>query len=208
MEPRNKSFRTSKQELSRPIVRDISESLWKLPPSAVDLEEAVLGAILLEKDAMINILEFLRPEHFYVEAHRLIYEAILDLFKAGEPVDMRTVVAQLRKNGKLYLIGSNGPLVIAEMTSKVSSAANISYHAKIIVEYSIKRQIIEIASQMHHDAYEDTNDVFVLLDQLERGVFEISDKNLRKKHSSMKTLMYNAVMELQNKMNHKDGLTG
>lgn len=206
----NSSFRSKDGAGNRTklLVRDISESLGKLPPQAPDLEEAVLGAILLEKDAMINILEFLRPEHFYVEANRLIYEAILDLFKKGEPVDMRTVIVQLRKNGKLDLIDGNGAFRVAEITSKVSSAANIEYHAKIIVEFAIKRNIIEIASQMHHDAYEDTQDVFVLLDSLERGVFEISDKNLRKKHASINTLINEAVIELTHKRNHKDGLTG
>jgi replicative DNA helicase len=210
MEQRSTSLRASSSagagNRAKTLVRDISESLGKLPPQAPDLEEAVLGAILLEKDALINLLEFLRPEHFYVEAHKIIYESILDLFKASEPIDMRTVVAQLRKNGKLDLV--EGAYKIAELTSKVSSAANVEYHSRIIVEYSIKRQIIEIASQMHHDAYEDTNDVFILLDNLEKGIFEITDKNIRKKHSSMKDLLFRAVMDLQNKKDHKDGLTG
>lgn len=189
------------------LVRDISESLGKLPPQSPDLEEAVLGALMLEKDALINILEFLRPEHFYSEAHKIIYEAILDLFRNGDPVDMRTVVNQLRKNGKLELIDGNGAFKIAELTSKVSSAANIGYHAKIVVEMSIKRRIIEIASQMHHDAYEDTTDVFELLDDVERNVYDISDKNLRRTSASLKHLMYEAVQRYQN-IKKVHGLTG
>jgi replicative DNA helicase len=190
----------------RQMARDISESLGKLPPQAPDLEQAVLGALMLEKNALTAVVEFLRPEHFYVEAHKIIFEAIIDLFKTSDPVDMRTVVAQLRKNGKLELV--EGAYKIAELTSKVSSAANIEYHARIIIEMAIKRSLIEIASQVHTDAYEDTIDVFELLDKTEQSIFQISDTNLRKNYDTMKSLMFQAIQELQEKKNHKDGLTG
>ena len=191
---------------SKLLVRDISESLGKLPPQAVDLEEAILGALMLEKNALTAVVEFLRPDHFYKEQHKEIFTSIVDLFKSSEPVDMRTVVAQLRKNGKLEVVG--GAYYIAELTSKVSSAANIEYHARIIIEMAIKRDLIQIASQMHQDAYEDTTDVFELLDKTEQSIFQISDSNLRKNYDSMKTLMFLAIKELQEKKNHKDGLTG
>jgi len=191
---------------SKLLVRDIAESLGKLPPQALDLEEAILGALMLEKNALTAVVEFLRPEHFYTEQHKEIYTAIIDLFKNSEPVDMRTVVAQLRKAGKLELVG--GAYYIAELTSKVSSAANIEYHARIIIEMAIKRDLIQIASQIHHDAYEDTTDVFELLDKTEQNIFQISDSNLRKNYDSMKSLMFQATKELQEKRNHKDGLTG
>src|SRR5258705_338248 len=191
---------------NRMLARDISESLGKLPPQAPDLEEAILGALMLEKKALTDVVEFLRPEHFYSDQHKEIYTAIIDLFKASEPVDMRTVVAQLRKNGKLEIVG--GAYYIAELTSKVSSAANIEYHARIIIEMAIKRELIQIASQVHHEAYEDTTDVFELLDKTEQSIFRISDANLRKNYDNMKSLMYRAIQELQEKKNHKDGLTG
>lgn len=191
---------------SKLLVRDISESLGKLPPQALDLEEAILGALMLEKNALTAVVEFLRPEHFYTEKHREIYTAIIDLFKATEPVDMRTVVAQLRKSAKLEVAG--GAFDIAELTSKISSSANIEYHARIIIEMAIKRDLIQIASQIHHDAYEDTTDVFELLDKTEQNIFQISDANLRKNYDNMKSLMYRAMQELQEKKNHKDGLTG
>ncbi|MBI3220054.1 MAG: replicative DNA helicase [Bacteroidetes bacterium] len=191
---------------SKLLARDISESLGKLPPQAVDLEEAILGALMLEKNALTAVVEFLRPDHFYKEQHKEIFTAIIDLFKASEPVDMRTVVAQLRKNAKLELVG--GAYYIAELTSKVSSAANIEYHARIIIEMAIKRDLIQIASQVHQDAYEDTTDVFELLDKTEQSIFQISDSNLRKNYDNMKSLMYRAIQELQEKKNHKDGLTG
>lgn len=191
---------------SKLLARDISESLGKLPPQALDLEEAILGALMLEKNALTAVIEFLRPEHFYTEQHKEIYNAIIDLFKSSEPVDMRTVVAQLRKSAKLEVVG--GAYYIAELTSKVSSAANIEYHARIIIEMAIKRDLIQIASQIHHDAYEDTTDVFELLDKTEQNIFQISDSNLRKNYDNMKSLMFRAIQELQEKKNHKDGLTG
>ncbi len=188
------------------LVRNISDSLGKLPPQALDLEEAVLGALMLEKNALTAVVEFLRPDHFYSEQHKEIFTAIIDLFSASDPVDMRTVVAQLRKNGKLEVVG--GAYYIAELTSKVSSAANIEYHARIIIEMAIKRDLIQIASQVHQDAYEDTTDVFELLDKTEQSIFKISDANLRKNYDNMKSLMFLAIKELQEKKNHKDGLTG
>ncbi|HEY0770696.1 MAG TPA: replicative DNA helicase, partial [Sphingobacteriaceae bacterium] len=202
---RSTSLRLSSKS-NKLIPRDISESLGKLPPQALDLEEAVLGALMLEKNALNAVVEFLKPEHFYDDRHKEIYTAIIDLFKATEPVDMRTVVNQLRKNGKIELVG--GAYYIAELTSKVSSAANIEYHSRVIMEMAIKRTLIEVASQIHTDAYEDTTDVFELLDKTEQAVFEISDSNLRKNYDNMKNLMARAIQELQILKDHKDGLTG
>jgi replicative DNA helicase len=202
---RSTSLRLSSKS-NKLIPRDISESLGKLPPQALDLEEAVLGALMLEKNALNAVVEFLKPEHFYDDRHKEIYTSIIDLFKASEPVDMRTVVNQLRKNGKIEIIG--GAYYIAELTSKVSSAANIEYHARVIMEMAIKRTLIEVASQIHHDAYEDTTDVFELLDKTEQSVFEISDSNLRKNYDNMRNLMARAIQELQVLKDHKDGLTG
>lgn len=188
------------------IPREITDGLGKLPPQALDLEEAVLGALMLEKNALNAVVEFLKPEHFYDDRHKEIYSAILDLFKATEPVDMRTVVHQLRKNGKLEIVG--GAYVIPELTSKVSSAANIEYHARVIMEMAIKRELIRVGTEIQTNAYEDTTDVFELLDKTEQAVFEISDSNLRKNYDNMRNLMARAIQELQLLKDHKDGLTG
>jgi replicative DNA helicase len=119
---------------------------------------------------------------------------------------MRTVVNQLRKQAKIELIG--GAYYIAELTAKVSSAANIEYHARVIIEMAIKRDLIQIASQIHHDAYEDVTDVFELLDKTEQSIFQISDSNLKKNYDNMRNLMTRAIQELQVLKEHKDGLTG
>ncbi len=202
---RSTSLRLSSKS-NKLVARDIADGLGKLPPQALDLEEAVLGALMLEKNALNAVVEFLKPEHFYSEQHQTIYEAIIELFKASEPVDMRTVVAQLRKLGKLEIV--DGAYKIAELTSKVSSGANIEYHARVIIEMAIKRDLIHIASKIHHDAYEDTTDVFELLDKTEQSIFEISDSSLRKNYDNMRNLMTRAIQELQVLKDHKDGLTG
>src|SRR6478752_581353 len=204
MEQRSTPVRSGSTKIAKLVPRDISENLGKLPPQALDLEESVLGALMLEKNALTAVVEFLRPEHFYTEQHKEIFQAIIDLFGASEPVDMRTVVAQLRKNGKIEVVG--GAYYIAELTSKVSSSANIEYHARIIIEMAIKRDLIQIASQIHHDAYEDTTDVFELLDKTEQSIFQISDSNLKKNYDNMRNLMTRAIQELQMIKEHKDGL--
>ena len=181
-------------------------ALGKLPPQAIDMEEAVLGALMLEKDALTAVVDILSPSSFYKDAHGLIYEAILDLFNAGEPIDLLTVVNQLRKNGSLELAG--GVIFITELTSKVSSASNIEYHARIITEQAMKRDMIKISSEIQKEAFEDTTDVFELLDKMEQSLFEISENNIKKNYVDMRSIMREAITELEGKKGQKDGLTG
>ncbi len=187
-------------------VQELSVQLGKMPPQAVDLEETVLGALMLEKDALTAVIDILKPESFYKETHAKIYEAIVQLFNKSEPVDLMTVTAQLRKNGTLEMAG--GAYQIAELTSKVNSAANIEYHARIITEQALKRELIRISSEIQSDAFEDTQDVFELLDRTEQSLFEISESHIRKNYSDMSTLMHEAIMEIEARKQHKDGLTG
>ncbi|WP_143960780.1 replicative DNA helicase [Litoribacter populi] len=178
----------------------------KLPPQAPELEEAVLGALMLEKDALTTVVDILSPDSFYKDSHKVIYQAILDLFNGSEPIDLLTVTNQLRKNGKLEIAG--GAYHITELTSKVSSAANIEYHARIITEQAMKRDMIRISSDIQKEAYEETTDVFELLDKMESSLFEISERNIRKNYSDMRSIMRLAITELEGKKGQKDGLTG
>jgi len=186
--------------------QSLDEKLGKMPPQAIDLEEAVLGALMLEKDALTNVIDILKPDTFYKDAHQDIYKAIVDLFNNSEPVDILTVTNYLRKSGKLEAIG--GAYYITELTSKVNSAAHIEHHARIIIEKAIKRELIRIASDIHHEAYEDTVDVFQLLDKTEQSLFEVSEINIRKNYADMRTIMHEAMVELETKKNQADGLTG
>ena len=180
--------------------------LGKLPPQAVDLEESVLGALMLEKDALTDVIDILKPENFYRDANKEIYQSIIDLFNDSEPIDLLTVTSQLKKNGKLDYVG--GSLYVTQLTTKVNSASNIEYHARIILEQSIKRQLIEVSSEVQKEAYEDTSDVFDLLDNTEQSLFDISESHIRKNYSQVKGLMKEAIDELQAKKTKKDGITG
>ncbi|NJN25976.1 MAG: replicative DNA helicase [Cyclobacteriaceae bacterium] len=188
------------------VSKEIGLSLGKLPPQALDLEEAVLGALMLEKDALTNVIDILKPDTFYKESHKEIFQTIVDLFNNSEPVDLLTVTNLLRKKGKLDFVG--GAFYITELTSKVSSAAHIESHARIIIEKAIKRELIRIASEIHHDAYEDTVDVFSLLDKTEQSLFEVSEINIRKNYANMASIMHEAMKELEIKKLQGDGLTG
>lgn len=192
---------------SRKILKaDISENLGKIPPQAVELEEAVLGALMLEKDAINHVIDILTAESFYKESHKEIYKAIVDLFSKQEPVDILTVTDQLRKNATLDLVG--GSYYITELTSKVSSAAHVEFHARIITEKAIKRELIRIATDVHREAYEDTTDVFDLLDKTEQSLFDVSEINIKKDYADMKSIMAEAILELEAKKLHSDSLTG
>ncbi|GMQ27415.1 replicative DNA helicase [Algoriphagus confluentis] len=199
---------TNQPRISRkkPAYENPTNFLGKVPPQAVDLEEAVLGALMLEKDALTNVIDILKVESFYKESHKVIFQAILDLFTESQPIDMLTVTSQLRKNGALEVAG--GAFYIAELTSRVASASNIEYHARIITEQAIKRDLIRISSEVQKDAFEDTTDVFELLDKMEQSLFEISEKNIRKNYSDMRSIMRDAIAELEERKNQKDGLTG
>ena len=185
---------------------DLSSQLGKLPPQATEIEEAILGALMLEKDALTTVIDILKPDNFYKQANKEIYEAIVTLFNNSEPIDLLTVANQLKKDGKLELVG--GAYYITQLTTRVNSAANIEFHARIVTERSIKRDLIRISSEIQKDAYEDTTDAFQLLDHTAQEIFEVTESNIRKNYADMKSLMYEAMKELEARKDHKDGLTG
>jgi replicative DNA helicase len=190
----------------RPHALQAVDKLAKLPPQALDIEESVLGALMLEKDALTTVIDILKPESFYKETHQEIYQAIVQLFNDAAPIDLRTVVNQLRKNDKLTFVG--GSYYVTSLTTRVSSASNIEFHARAIVEYAIKRELIAIATEIQRNAYKDTQDIFELLDQAEQALFEVTDSNIRKNYSNMRSLLGEAFKDLDIKRQQKDGLTG
>ncbi|HEX8531503.1 MAG TPA: replicative DNA helicase, partial [Cytophagales bacterium] len=188
------------------VPRFLDAGLGKLPPQAPDLEEAVLGALMIEKDALTSVVDVLKPQSFYKDAHREIYQSILDLFADSQPVDLLTVTQRLRSSGKLEMAG--GPFYVATLTERVNSAANIEFHARIIAEQAIKRELISVASEVLRDGYEDTTDALQLLDKAQQHLFNVSESNIRKSVADMRSLMQQAIKELEAKKDHKDGLTG
>ena len=180
--------------------------LGKLPPQAIDLEEAVLGALMLEKDALSSVIDILKAEVFYKDNHQKIFNAIRLLFEKSSPVDILTVTAQLRQLGELEMIG--GAYYITELTNRVASAANIEFHSRIIIQKFIQRELIRISSDVIQSAYEDTSDVLELLDRAEKNLFDIAQNNLRRDARKMDDLMHEALKEIESLKDKKDGLTG
>ncbi|GGH04720.1 replicative DNA helicase [Mucilaginibacter phyllosphaerae] len=178
----------------------------KLQPQALDLEEAVLGALMLEKDALSSVIDVLKPEVFYEVKHQKIFDAIRILFEKTSPVDILTVTAQLRQQGELEMIG--GAYYITELTNRVASAANIEYHSRIIIQKFIQRELIRISTDVINSAYEDTSDVLEMLDKAEKNLFEIAQNNLRRDSRKMDDLVHEALKDIEALKDKKDGLTG
>jgi replicative DNA helicase len=180
--------------------------LGKLPPQATDLEEAVLGALMLEKDALSSVIDILKPEVFYRDNHQRIFKAIQWLFEKTSPVDILTVTSQLRSQGELEMIG--GAYYITELTNRVASAANIEFHSRIIIQKFIQRELIRISTEIINSAYEDTTDVLDLLDKAEKNLFDIAQNNLRRDSRKMDDLLQETLKEIEALKDKKDGLTG
>ena len=167
----------------------------KLPPQAPELEEAVLGAIMIEKDAYSLISEILKPECFYKVAHQKIYEAITTLAMQQEPIDMHTVTEQLRKNGNIDEVG--GPYYITLLTAKVSSAAHLEYHARIITQKFLARELIRISTEIQTKAFDDKSDVDDLMQEAEGMLFEVSQRNLKKDVTQINPVIEEAIHRMQ-----------
>lgn len=176
MEKRHTTSLRLNSPQQQPVIKDISQSLGKLPPQACELEEVILGALMLESK-VIEKVPFLKPDHFYLDKHKEIFRAIKTLQANGTPQDMRLVVSQLRSDGKIELVG--GAYYIADLTNKVSSSQNVEEHARVVVEMSMKRSMIEIASKIHYEAYEDTTDIFELLQQVQEDIKYLEERETK-----------------------------
>lgn len=194
---RNKSNKSS----------DLSSYVFgKVQPQALPLEEAVLGALMLDKDALTVVIDILRPESYYSDAHRAIYKAMLRLFERSQPVDLLTVTEELKKSGDLEKVG--GAYYLVELTNRVASSANIEYHARIVAQKHIQRELIRVSTEVIKDAYEDTTDVFDLLDKAEQGLFSITEQNLSRGYESMSAIISRAIKQLEELSGKEEGLTG
>jgi len=180
--------------------------MGRLQPQARELEEAVLGALMLEKDAYSMVSELLKPECFYDKAHELIYAAIVDLAVSQRPVDMLTVTEQLKKRGDLEQVG--GAFYISQLTSKVASTAHIEYHARIIAQKYLARELISFSSQVQNQAFDETVDVDDLMQDAEGKLFEISQRNVKKDVTQINPIIGEALEMLQKAYNQKEGLSG
>jgi replicative DNA helicase len=178
----------------------------RVPPQAMDVEAAVLSAMLLEKEAIAKAVEVLDDSAFYKPAHQSIYRAMLALFEKSEPVDLITLTEELRRRGELEKIG--GEYFLAELTSRVTSAANIEYHAHIVLEKALMRQLIVASSGVINKAYSEAEDALGLLDEAEQSIFDISEQRMKKSFVSMNVAVHKTMDMLQSIHGKHSGVTG
>lgn len=178
----------------------------KVPPQAIDMEEAVLGAIMLEKEAVIAVLDILKPESFYKEAHQKIFKAISNLNNKEHPVDLYTVTEELRANQELDQVG--GPVYLTQLTSKVVSAANVDYHSRIVQQKFIQRELIRVSSDIQTRSFDDTYDVTELLDYSENALFQIAEGNIKREIAPINIVIKDAIREIEEAGKRDDALVG
>ncbi len=177
----------------------------KIPPQAIDLEEVVLGAMMIDKRGVDEVIDILHSEVFYKPAHQHIFEAIFNLFKEGLPIDLLTVSTRLKKDKTLELVGGDFSLI--QLTQKVSSSAHIEFHARIIIQKYIQRSLIKISNEIIEDSYNESTDVFDLLDTAESKLYEITQGNIKKSSESAQDLVIEAKKKIEEIAN-KEGLSG
>jgi len=178
----------------------------KVPPQANDMEEAVLGAVMLEKEAVITILDSLKPESFYREAHQKIFKAISDLSSREFPVDLYTVTEELRSHQELDSVG--GPVYLTQLTAKVVSAANVDYHARIVAQKYIQRELIRVSTEIQTRSFDDTYDVTELLDYSENALFQIAEGNIKREVAPINMVIKEAIREIEEAGKREDALVG
>ncbi len=177
----------------------------KLQPQALELEEAVLGAMMIDKIGVNEVIDILQPEAFYKDAHKHIFEAIFQLFVDSQPIDLLTVSAQLKKNAKLDLAG--GDFYLIQLTQKISSSAHIEFHSRIILQKFIQRSLIRISSEIIEESYDETTDVFDLLDKAESKLYEVTQGNIKRSSETAQSLVLQAKKRIEEIAN-KEGLSG
>lgn len=178
----------------------------KVPPQAKDLEEAVLGAMMLEKGAFDTVIEILKPECFYVDAHQHIFQAMQSLANKSQPIDILTVVEELRSKEELDLVG--GPYYVTKLTNSVVSSANIETHSRIILQKFIQRELIRISGEIISDAYEDSTDVFDLLDQAESKIYEVTSTHLRNSYETIDAVLVKTIQRIEDLRHKNEDITG
>ncbi|HLW33661.1 MAG TPA: replicative DNA helicase [Aequorivita sp.] len=183
----------------------ISLEKGKLPPQAIDLEEVVIGALMIDKKGVDEVIDILHSEVFYRPAHQHIFGAIHHLFENGQPVDLLTVSAQLKKEGKLELVG--GEFYLIQLTQKVSSSAHIEFHARIVLQKYIQRTLIKISNEIIEASYDEGTDVFDLLDNAEAKLYEVTQGNIKRSSQTAQDLVIEAKKRIEEIAN-KEGLSG
>ncbi len=199
--------KAEKYKKNTKAVRKIDLSIeGRLQPQALEVEEAVLGALMIEKNAPERVLDVLNSDAFYKDAHKYIYESIVELFKDGHPVDIITVTDKLRSKGQLEFVG--GAYFVSRLTQRVASTANLEYHSHIVMQKYVQRELIAVSGEIVHDAFEAGVDAFELLDRSEEKIFRVKDKSIKKNVEDIGQLINKAIRQIQNTKSGESGITG
>ena len=183
----------------------VNLEVGKIPPQAVDLEEAVIGAMLIDKKGVDEVIDILQPDAFYKTAHQYIFNAIYQLFHDSQPIDLLTVSSALRKDGKLEIVG--GEFYLVQLSQRVASSAHIEFHARIILQKFIQRSLIRISNEIIETAYKDSTDVFDLLDEAESKLYDVTQGNIKRSSQSAQNLVIEAKTRIE-EISKREGLSG
>lgn len=196
----------SNKRSSASKIDQLNAQFGKIPPQATEVEEAVLGALMLEREAFIGVADVLTEDCFYKDEHKEIFKVIKDLSMKDQPVDLLIVTQELKNRGLLEKVG--GPLYITQLTSKVASAAHLEFHARIIAQKYIQRELIRSCTEIQTNAYDDTKDVNDLINEAESAIFKISEGNIKKETQPIKPILKEAIHLIEEASKRKDGLSG
>lgn len=178
----------------------------RIPPQSLQAEQSVIGSMLMDKNAIVKGVEILRGDSFYRDAHKYIYEAILDLFDRGEPVDLVTVTESLRKNNKLDTAG--GAAYITDLINSVPTSANVEYYAKIVEEKATLRRLIDAGTNMVAQAFDEPDNVDNILDQAEKTIFDIALKRVREGFHKLDTVLTRVLDRIDRLYGKQEHITG
>lgn len=187
------------------LAKELSISQGKMPPNAIDLERLVIGAFMIDKKALDDTYDLLLPEVFYDPRHQEIYKAIMKLFGDNKPIDIMTVIQELKRQEKLQMAGGDGYII--DLTTAVGSSAHIEYHARVILEKYILRRLINVSAGVIDNSYKESTDVFELLDRAEQEFFDITNGTIKKGFDTASTLVSEAIEKIK-ALKDKEGLSG
>lgn len=178
----------------------------KVPPHSADAERSVLGALLLDRDAIVKVAEFLKEEHFYSEKNRFIYKAILELYEARSPLDVVTVSERLKKHRKLTEIG--GSEYLADLVDRVPTASNVVHYARLVKDCWTKRELAHLATELSSMAFDESSEMTNTLDKAEQKIFALSQEQVRKGFVSVKDALAESFDRLDELQRAGSGLRG
>lgn len=200
-----KNYSKTKQAQEKNL-DSIGLDMGKRPPQALDIEEAVLGALMLEPNMVPETMEIITAECFYKDAHRKIFNAVKSLSDKHYPVDLLTVSDELKRNGDLEIVGGNS--FLTQLSMRISSAAHLEYHSKLLLQKYIQRELISISYEVQRDSFDDNIPVDDLLDTTQQKIFTLSDRNIKRETRPVKSVIEEAIDELHNNQLRSDGLSG